>query len=470
MPIDLAEVTGQKAAMEKKKHEPKIANGLDKDAFMKLFLEQLKNQDPTAPMETDKIISQTAQLSQVEMQEENKKAMKEVADAMQSTRDTNKSLKDFQGKLKETLDHLDQGVDNTLKSNLAMTQASGLNSVSMIGKIAETDVKGINVTKGKVEFSLYFDEPIKNSEGNTGVQIFDKDKQLVRTLSLKSKEGEGGYVRFEWDGLNDQGKPVAPGTYEVFAEYNLDPKSNKYLHTRIGRGEVQSVVFEKGKPMLRMGEMILPMDSALEFYDRNTTRQEKEQRENAVHFIPQNPPKPQAPAQVAKPTNPNNTPSLAKIPTASHAGTAQGVKPTNPAHAQNGLNAMPHSSQAHNPSHSPLSQPSHASLAHNPPSPSLARTNNPLEQTPNHASGLNATPHTNAFNPQSHTSPTARATQNSRPMQDFNHTNTASTASHATPTPHASTAPHASVAQVPHRPNPLEQASTHTNPTSKSFA
>ncbi|BEG58037.1 Flagellar basal body rod modification protein FlgD [Helicobacter sp. NHP21005] len=294
MPIDLAEVTGQKAAMEKKKHEPKIANGLDKDAFMKLFLEQLKNQDPTAPMETDKIISQTAQLSQVEMQEENKKAMKEVADAMQSTRDTNKSLKDFQGKLKETLDHLDQGVDNTLKSNLAMTQASGLNSVSMIGKIAETDVKGINVTKGKVEFSLYFDEPIKNSEGNTGVQIFDKNKQLVRTLSLKSKEGQGGYVRFEWDGLNDQGKPVVPGTYEVFAEYNLDPKSNKYLHTRIGRGEVQSVVFEKGKPMLRMGEMILPMDSALEFYDRNTTRQEKEQRENAVHFVPEkSSPKPQ---------------------------------------------------------------------------------------------------------------------------------------------------------------------------------
>lgn len=36
MPIDLAEVTGQKAAMEKK-DEPKIANGLDKDAFMKLF-------------------------------------------------------------------------------------------------------------------------------------------------------------------------------------------------------------------------------------------------------------------------------------------------------------------------------------------------------------------------------------------------------------------------------------------------
>ncbi|BDQ27458.1 hypothetical protein ASB1_11340 [Helicobacter heilmannii] len=124
-------------------------------------------------------------------------------------------------------------------------------------------------------------------------------------------------MRFEWDGLNDQGKPVAPGTYEVFAEYNLDPTSNKYLHTRIGRGEVQSVVFEKGKPMLRMGEMVLPMDSALEFYDKNTTGREKEQRENAVHFVPEKAtPKPTAPTQAAKPTN-LNLPGLAKTATAS---------------------------------------------------------------------------------------------------------------------------------------------------------
>ncbi|WP_120947779.1 flagellar hook assembly protein FlgD [Helicobacter mehlei] len=334
MPIDLAEVTGAKAAMEKKKHEPKIANGLDKDAFMKLFLEQLKNQDPTAPMETDKIISQTAQLTQVEMQEENKKAMKEVADAMQSTKATNQSLKDFQGKLKETLEHLDKGVDNTLKSNAVMTQASGLNSVTMIGKIAETDVKGINVTKGKVDFSLYFDEPINTAEGTADVQIYDKDKQLVRTLSLKGDSGKQGYVKFEWDGLNAQGKPVEAGTYEVFAQYNLDPKTNKYLHTRIGRGEVQSVVFDKGKPMLRMGEMILPMDSALEFYDKNTTRQEKEQREGLAHLVQSKthtqstPQKVPQNTQASTPTKSPNTPTQPhKQPSAQASPTH--TKPTN---------------------------------------------------------------------------------------------------------------------------------------------
>ncbi|CRF51153.1 Flagellar basal-body rod modification protein FlgD [Helicobacter heilmannii] len=461
MPIDLAEVTGQKAAMEKKKHESKIANGLDKDAFMKLFLEQLKNQDPTAPMETDKIISQTAQLSQVEMQEENQKAMKEVADAMQSTRDTNKSLKDFQGKLKETLDHLDQGVDNTLKSNLAMTQASGLNSVSMIGKIAETDVKGINVTKGKVEFSLYFDEPIKNSEGNTGVQIFDKNKQLVRTLSLKSKEGQGGYVRFEWDGLNDQGKPVVPGTYEVFAEYNLDPKSNKYLHTRIGRGEVQSVVFEKGKPMLRMGEMVLPMDSALEFYDKNTTRREKEQRENAVHFVPEKAaPKPTAPTQAAKPTN-LNLPGLAKTATASQTQSSHSpqLNTQNLKHSPlNAPHAAQNATQNHglNQAHSPLNTQSHPTMPQ-----ATAQTHSP--NTAHAPNGFHS-PHTAQNSGLNHPLSSMPHSTNNSPL------NVPATHTQGPRPSLASTTNAASIAPHTHRPNPLEQASTHTNPTSKSFA
>ncbi|PAF44013.1 flagellar basal body rod modification protein [Helicobacter sp. 11S02596-1] len=269
MAIDLAEVTGAKAAAQKKTEQPKIANGLDKDAFMKLFLEQLKNQDPTAPMETDKIITQTAQLTQVEMQEENKKTMKEVAEAMKSTKDTNESLKDFQTSLKETLESLDKGMQANMNSNTQMAQVSALNTVSMIGKIAETDISGVNVKgPGEIQFSLYFDSKIDASKGNPTIQIFDSNKQLIRTISLADKDGESGYVDFSWDGLDDKGAQAPQGSYEIRAEYNLDPKTNHYSQTRVGRGEVQSVLFNKGTPMLRMGEMILPLESAIEFYDK----------------------------------------------------------------------------------------------------------------------------------------------------------------------------------------------------------
>ncbi|RPF61070.1 flagellar hook assembly protein FlgD [Helicobacter pylori] len=267
MAIDLAEVTGAKAAQERKKEQPTIANGLDKNAFMKLFLEQLKNQDPTAPMETDKIITQTAQLTQVEMQEENKKTMQEVASAMKSNKETNESLKDFQGTLKDTMENLNKGMDDSLKANNALREVTALNSVSMIGKIAETDVSGANFDgNNKLSFSLFFDEKIDASKGVPAIQILNENNELVKTIPLKDYNGQKGYINFEWDGTNEKGEKVPKGNYKIKAEYNLDSQSKQYLQTRIGRGEVESVIFDKGKPMLRMGEMILPIDSAIEFY------------------------------------------------------------------------------------------------------------------------------------------------------------------------------------------------------------
>lgn len=39
---------------------------LDKDAFLKILLEQLKNQDPSSPMDSDQFISQMAQFTMME--------------------------------------------------------------------------------------------------------------------------------------------------------------------------------------------------------------------------------------------------------------------------------------------------------------------------------------------------------------------------------------------------------------------
>ena len=274
MAVDLAKITGADKALEAKKEKenaPRIANGLDKDAFMKLFLEQLKNQDPTSPMETEKIITQTAQLTQVEMQEENKKAMKEMVESMKVMQETNKEFKEFQTALKETMDNLSSGIENSIQATNQMSQSSAFQSVSMVGKIAETDVSGINYSgEGKTGFSLFFDHPIKSERGMPVIQIFDADKSLVRSISLKDKDGQGGYLDFTWDGLDDRGNQMPKGLYYISAEYNLDPKTNQYLITRVGRGEIQSVIFDKGKPMLRMGELILPIEAALEFYEKDS--------------------------------------------------------------------------------------------------------------------------------------------------------------------------------------------------------
>ncbi|WP_407918849.1 flagellar hook assembly protein FlgD [Helicobacter didelphidarum] len=269
MAIDLGEVTGSTASREKKKETTQIANGLDKDAFMKLFLEQLKNQDPTSPMETDKIITQTAQLTQVEMQEENKKTMKEVAEAMKASQDTNKSLQEFQKEMKKSLEILNMGMEENTNATTQGARANTLNAVSMIGKIAETDIMGLNVSgSGENRFSLYFDNKIDVSRGNPVIEILSPNNEIVRTISLNDKNGQQGYIDFQWDGKDLKGNIVEPASYQVRAHYNLNPETNQYDETRIGRGEVQSIIYDKGVPLMRLGDNIVPVQSALEFYPR----------------------------------------------------------------------------------------------------------------------------------------------------------------------------------------------------------
>lgn len=270
MAIDLAEVTGSAAKIAKEKEKVRNINELDNDAFMRLFLEQLKNQDPTAPMETDKIITQTAQLTQVEMQEQNKKIMVEVAEAMKSTQETNKELRDFQEQMKQSLEALNAAMQDNAKSNILTAQLNALNTVSMIGKVAETDVFGINIQRGKPsKFSIYFDQKIDPSRGDPMVYIFDSNNEMIRSISLKDRANQSGYLEFEWNGLDDQGKQVEEGTYNIRAEYNLDEETKQYHTARVGRGEVESIIFDKGSPMLRMGDMILPIESAIEFYNKD---------------------------------------------------------------------------------------------------------------------------------------------------------------------------------------------------------
>ncbi|GAB0174086.1 flagellar hook assembly protein FlgD [Helicobacter trogontum] len=276
MAIDLGEVTGSTAAREKKKESTQIANGLDKDAFMKLFLEQLKNQDPTSPMETDKIITQTAQLTQVEMQEENKKTMKEVAQAMKASQETNKALQDFQKDMKKSLEMLNMGMEENTHATTQGAKANTLNAVSMIGKIAETDIMGLNVLgSGENHFSLYFDNKIDAAQGSPVIEILSPNNEIVRTISLVNKNGQQGYIDFSWDGKDSKGNIVEPGSYQVKAHYNLNPETKQYDETRIGRGEVQSIIYDKGTPLMRLGDNIVPVQNALEFYPKGDSATHK---------------------------------------------------------------------------------------------------------------------------------------------------------------------------------------------------
>ena len=155
---------------------------LGQDAFMKLMLAQMLNQDPTAPMTNGQFITQMAQF--------------ETATGMQ---DLQKSF---------------ANLSSTLQSNQAL-QASALvgREVLAPGNTAAL-VSGGSIS-GQVN--------LPSDTTRLMVNIYDSSGQLVRNLPLGGQSS--GIVQFRWDGLNDGGQAAPVGNYTVRIEAQLQGQS-----------------------------------------------------------------------------------------------------------------------------------------------------------------------------------------------------------------------------------------------------
>ena len=254
------------------------SNSLSNEAFMRLFLAQLKNQDPTAPMETQEILTQTAQLTQVEAQEKMKKALEEMTTTMKSMQETNQSSIETQKKLVEAQEKMLQTMGVLAGSIQDGSILNGYNTVGMIGNIAETAFTALKVEKNEsIDFALYFDEPIDPTKGSPKITITDKDNKVIREIDLAEKDkngaykyqGKQGYVSFQWDTRSSNGEFINKGDYTVRAEYNLDASTNTYKETQLGRGEVQSIVFDQGMPYVKLGDnLTVPMIYVTSYYKK----------------------------------------------------------------------------------------------------------------------------------------------------------------------------------------------------------
>ena len=196
---------------------------LDKDAFLKLFIKQLEMQDPTDPMDTGKMLEQTASLTTLEMNQN-----------MQSTLD---------------------------KLAGQLSQSQQLNTISAIGKMADTGNRYINVTdddKSK-SFELYFGDDI--SSGN--VIIKDKQGNVIKKFPLEAHTK--GVLSFDWDLTNNDGKRVASDSYEVTAEYT-SPDGTSYK-TALGAYPIESVRFQNGEAYAKLGSNYIPFSKIKEIYE-----------------------------------------------------------------------------------------------------------------------------------------------------------------------------------------------------------
>lgn len=200
---------------------------LDNDAFFQLFLTELQNQDPTEPMDSDKILTQTSMMTELEAQEEMKEAMNSISEAFQAS-----------------------------QQNMAQ-----FNAVSMINKIASTDQTYVTLeSEGEdVDFNLYFDVPIENGT----IQIIDSSNEVVQSYPMDDFVGQYGDIPFEWNGNDSTENPVPAGDYSIVANYTgVDGEDHS---TNLGRNVVESVKFEDGESLLKVGGKYVSLENVLEF-------------------------------------------------------------------------------------------------------------------------------------------------------------------------------------------------------------
>ena len=196
---------------------------LDKDAFMKLFLEELKMQDPTEPMNTEKMLEQTAQLATMEMNDNMQKSLQELSNTLSST--------------------------------------NKFNTISAIGKIADTGNRHINITDeiNEANFELYFGDDISSGD----VIIKDRDGNIIKTFPLQAHTK--GVLSFNWDLKDSNGNRVNNGIYEISAIYTTPTKEEK--QTVLGAYPIESIRFENGNPYAKLGSSYVPFNEIEEIYE-----------------------------------------------------------------------------------------------------------------------------------------------------------------------------------------------------------
>ena len=193
---------------------------LDKDAFLKLLITQLQNQDPLSPTDSTEFTAQLAQFSSLEQ----------------------------------------LGIVNENLKKLQNFQASINNSqaVSLIGKEITANGNSLNFADGQpagCEFKLDGDASV------AVVSIYDHTGEFVK--SFESQNLAAGQHSLYWDGTDQNGNLAASGnyTFEVLAA-NADGHNIKT--TTFFSGQVNKVIFENNTTYLISGDQRVALGDIIE--------------------------------------------------------------------------------------------------------------------------------------------------------------------------------------------------------------
>ena len=186
----------------------KAVDELGQNEFMKLMLTQLKYQDPFKPMENGEFLAQMAQFSTVAGIEEMNSSMGSFVE--------------------------EQTASQTL-------QAAGL-----LGRTVTTEgSRAILPETGSLQSQYAM--PVASEQVN--IIFANASGEVVHNLEMNNIQS--GIHSIEWDGYNNDGKRVNPGTYSISVEYLNKEGGTSNAETSIST-KIEGVSFGvgNGKPTL----------------------------------------------------------------------------------------------------------------------------------------------------------------------------------------------------------------------------
>jgi flagellar basal-body rod modification protein FlgD len=176
--------------------------------FLTLMLAQLKNQDPTSPVDSNTFLTQLAQLSEV-----------------QGITQLNTSF-------------------GSLSSSISANQA--LQASSLLGHQAlVTSPTAQLAANGSVTGTV----SVPQSTSAVVLGIADSSGNVVRTIGLGAQTS--GNASFSWDGKESNGSQAPAGTYTLTAQYAGQTKSSTAATTAVN-GIVESVSMGAGSAGLTL--------------------------------------------------------------------------------------------------------------------------------------------------------------------------------------------------------------------------
>lgn len=205
-------------------------NQLDKDAFLKLLLAQMKNQDPTNPLKSHEMAAQLAQFTSL-----------------------------------EKLTNIDQSIDGLRKDQAPIQSYESLN---LIGKAVSGDSSRISRTPDSDAHNIRFN--LAQDSQKAKIEIKDMDGKVIRTLEMASlKKGRN---ELNWNGLLEDGTKAAPGEYSVAIEAHGSNGKKLAVETKFD-GVIDGVQFTPQGPMLTIGKQQLRLSDVSKIVDPSLVQQ-----------------------------------------------------------------------------------------------------------------------------------------------------------------------------------------------------